>query len=342
MEDLWNYLKNLEKPIVLYGMGNGADKIISVLNDYGIKISGVFASDGFVREKNLHGMKVSDYKTAKAKFPDMAVLLCFGTALPEVIENIKNISKENEFYVPDVPVCGGDIFTLDYYKRREEEFKNISDILADEISKNVFENVIKFKLTGKPEYLFSCETDTDEPYDNFLKLNESETFLDLGAYRGDTVISFINRVKKYNKIVAIEPDIKTFKKLCENTKIIKNNVNINAFAGEKSGIVRFNANGSRGVGKSGKETEVNVISVDELNIAPTFIKMDIEGAEISAIRGTKKTISEFKPKMQIATYHKSGDLIEIPKEILKCRSDYKVYLRHNPCLPAWDINYFFV
>ena len=68
MKDLWNYLKEANKPIVLYGMGNGADKIISVLNRYGIKISGVFASDGFVRQKVFHGFNVTDYKTAKETF----------------------------------------------------------------------------------------------------------------------------------------------------------------------------------------------------------------------------------------------------------------------------------
>ena len=68
MKDLWTHLKETQKPIVLYGMGNGADKIISVLNTYDIKISGVFASDGFVREKTFHGFKVTDYKTAKQTF----------------------------------------------------------------------------------------------------------------------------------------------------------------------------------------------------------------------------------------------------------------------------------
>ena len=47
--ELWQYLKTVKKPIVLYGMGNGADKIIKVLDEYGINFQGVFASDGFVR-----------------------------------------------------------------------------------------------------------------------------------------------------------------------------------------------------------------------------------------------------------------------------------------------------
>ena len=93
--DLWNYLKQTKKPIVLYGMGNGADKIIKVLENRGIEIKGVFASDGFVRSKTFHGFKLISYSEAKEQFGDMIVLLCFGSALEDVIDNIKLISKEH-------------------------------------------------------------------------------------------------------------------------------------------------------------------------------------------------------------------------------------------------------
>ena len=82
---LWQYLKTADKPIVLYGMGNGADKIIAVLESYGIGFDGVFASDGFVRNKTFHGHKIASYGELKQKFGDMIVLLCFGSERPEVI-----------------------------------------------------------------------------------------------------------------------------------------------------------------------------------------------------------------------------------------------------------------
>ncbi|MBR4910274.1 MAG: FkbM family methyltransferase, partial [Clostridia bacterium] len=146
MEDLWHYLKTLRKPIVLYGMGNGADMVLSVCEQYGIKISGVFASEGFVRKKTFHGMPVTDYSSAKEQFGDMAVLLCFGTALPEVIKNIKRIGSECELYAPDVPVCGDTLFCREYYERRKPEFDSIREMLADEKSKRVFDGIIAFKL----------------------------------------------------------------------------------------------------------------------------------------------------------------------------------------------------
>ena len=153
MKDLWNYLKDTNKPIVLYGMGNGADKIISVLDRYDIKISGVFASDGFVRPKTFHGCAVTDYKTAKEKFGDMIVLVCFGTALPDVLDNVKRIAGEQELYAPDVPVYGGTIFDMQYVFDNKKRLEQVYNCLEDDLSKNVFKNVVKYKMTGKIDYL---------------------------------------------------------------------------------------------------------------------------------------------------------------------------------------------
>ena len=95
-KDLWQYLETTEKPIVLYGMGNGADKIINILNSRGIKISGVFASDGFVRKKTFHGFQIETYAEIKERLGSVIVLVCFGSSLTDVIANIERIAKEQE------------------------------------------------------------------------------------------------------------------------------------------------------------------------------------------------------------------------------------------------------
>ncbi|MBO7519534.1 MAG: hypothetical protein J6T73_02045, partial [Clostridia bacterium] len=156
MKDIWNYLESARKPIVLYGMGNGADAVISACEKYGIKISGVFASDGFVRAKTFHSMPVTDYETAEKVFGDMIVLLCFGTSLPPVIENIKRIAKENELYAPDVPVCGDALFCREYYERRKAEFDEVYSRLCDDASRKTFSNIVSYKLSGDINYLFAC------------------------------------------------------------------------------------------------------------------------------------------------------------------------------------------
>ncbi len=341
--DLWNYLKKATKPIVLYGMGNGADKIISVLNNYNIKISGVFASDGFVREKTFHGFTVTDYKTAKKTFGQMIVLVCFGSSLLDVINNIKRIAIEQELYAPDVPVYGDVLFNDDYVLQNKHRLEWVYNRLADQTSKKVFECAVKYKLTGRLNYLFECETPPVEIYKNILTFNDDETYFDLGAYRGDTVAEFLSVVNGYKKIIAVEPDKKTYNKLCLATQSIKNIDNINAGVCDIDGEVSFAMNGSRGSAIGKGNDIVNSVTIDALakKHIPTYIKMDIEGAESEAIKGGANTISHYKPQMQIAAYHRSEDLILIPQKVLELRNDYKIYLRHFPSVPCWDMSYYF-
>ena len=341
MKDLWNYLREQNRPVVLYGMGDGAEKVMSALSEYGISVSGVFASDGFVRPKRFCGFPVTDYKTAKENFPDMIVLLCFGTPLPDVIGNIRRIASETELYAPDVPVYGGPLFNREFYVANEENIKKVRSLLADDISVRCFDNLIKYKLTGDINLLFECETSPEEPYSSFLHLSEKENFLDLGAYRGDTVAEFIARAGKYNSITAVEPDRKTFSKLKAAVGDLYNITLINAAVSDKCGDTVFCMNGSRG-SNAGTGEPVKAVTVDSLALSPTFIKFDVEGSELAAISGASETISKLKPKMKIAAYHRSEDIFRIPLCVTEFCPDYRVYLRHSPCLPGWDTDYYFI
>lgn len=85
-----------------------------------------------------------------------------------------------------------------------------------------------------------------------------------------------------------------------------------------------------------------MISVDTLNSDFSFIKADVEGSEVQMIKGAENTILRCRSKMQIACYHRTCDLTDIPQAVCKIRDDYRIYMRHFPGLPAWDINYYFV
>ena len=117
--DLWSYLASQkEKSIVMYGMGNGADKILDVCTRYGIEVSDFFASDGFVRGHSFHGKTVLSYSQAKEKYgaENMIVLLSFASSLPSVLETIQNVADECELYAPDVDVCGTNLFTKEFFE----------------------------------------------------------------------------------------------------------------------------------------------------------------------------------------------------------------------------------
>ena len=91
-EDLWSYLARSSKKIVIYGMGNGADKVVKMCNIHNIEVADFYASDAFVRGQSFHGKTVMTYYQIKQKYGDgnFISLLSFATRLPDVIENIKN------------------------------------------------------------------------------------------------------------------------------------------------------------------------------------------------------------------------------------------------------------
>ena len=340
--DLWEYLKSTDKPIVFYGMGNGADKIYNVLKSLGKEPSAVFATDGFVRKKQVYGLTLSSLSEVENKFDDMIVLLCFGSSREEVIENVKRISSRHELYAPDVPVYGDTLFTKDFYLKNKSRFDFVYERLEDGVSKKTFCDIINAKISGKTEYLFDCETDKDEPYRTFLKLNDSEIFVDLGAYRGDTVSEFLSRVSDYKAIYAAEPDTKTFLKLENALKGLKNVNLINACISDKCGKEPFCMNASRGSSNKENATLCDSVTLDSITDRATFIKMDVEGAEAKAISGAKNLIYNCKPKMLISCYHKSEDLFLLPEKVLSIRNDYKIYMRHQRSLPAWDTCFYFI
>ena len=96
---MWDRIKRTDKPVVLYGTGNAAERILNELDVRGIRASGIFASDGFVRDRYFRGFKVLSYAEAKETFGDMLVLLAFGSHLPSVTAQIEKIASEQELLV---------------------------------------------------------------------------------------------------------------------------------------------------------------------------------------------------------------------------------------------------
>ena len=341
---MWNYLKNAEKPVAIYGMGNGAEKIIDTLNDYGVSPVGVFASDDFVRGQTFRGFTVKKYSELLQEYPDMKVLVAFGTYRDEVIENIKKIAKTSEVLAPDVAVYGGGLFTKDYYKKHKYKLEKVYNLLADEQSKKVFENCIKFRISGKIDYLFDCETDAIEANKNILKLKEDEIYCDIGAYNGDTIDEFLKFSGGFKKIFALEPDKKNFKKLSKKYGEKENVFLFNCAANDFSGEIGFNTNGGRHSVASDKGDRINAKKLDDIlnGEKATYIKYDVEGMEEQAILGAKKTIQNFKPKMLVSAYHRTEDYFKLPLLVSEIRDDYKIYMRHYKYIPAWDTQFYFV
>ena len=345
-QDLWSYLEQTDKPIVMYGMGNGADKILERLDARNIEIADFFASDGFVRGHSFHGKTVLSFSEIKEKYPDFIILLSFASSLDNMLDVFYSMNGEYEMYAPDVPVTGDGTFTLEYYNENKDKFDLARSLLADEASRHVFDNVIKYKLTGKICYLKECETLPSEAL-GILSTGKYEICVDAGAYNGDTAKQMIFDFPNLKKIYALEPDSRNFKKLSAYSEEESRVIPINAAAWNENTLLEFDASGNRNANffslNTKKTVNIPAGTIDSVcESKADYIKYDVEGAEKNALLGSKNTISSSSPDMLISVYHRNEDLFELPLLVHSLSPDSKLYLRKFKYVPAWDLNLYAV
>ena len=342
LESSWDRLKTCEKPIFIYGMGDGAEKLLDEFDRLGIKCTGVFASDDFVRGQSFRGFKVQTFSQVQAQFGNITVVLGFGTSLPEIMERIDNIEKSCEVIVPEMCVAGDVNFSkeklLSMYSQAEKAYR----LFDDDISKLTFEKLTAFKITGKLSYLREIFTDKDK-ITEILPLGENEIYCDLGAYTGDTAEELISRTGgKYERIYALEPERKNFQKCLKNLKANDNISLYNAAAWSIDTELYF----AGGAGRQGRVDaagkKVRARSLDSVLAGKkcTYIKYDVEGADLEAIKGSEYTISRYAPKICSALYHRPYDYITLPLYINSLCKGYKFYIRQERYYPAWETNLF--
>lgn len=341
LTSVWTYLKTDNKPVVLYGMGDGADKVLNAFEHFGITASAVMASDDFVRGQSFHGFKVKKLSEVEAEYGDFNIALCFASQLTDVMNTIKSVAEKHTTLVPSVPVFGDNLFDDNFIMENKEDIEKAYNLLADELSKKVYENVLKFYYTGELSLLDEITTDKDEAFNNIIRLGESEVYVDLGAYNGDTIDEFLHYCGgNYRKIIAFEPNSKNFAKLqahCENLK------NIDLWqlgAYNRNTILTFNNKAGRNSAIAETGTETMVACVDSIlcGMAAGYVKADVEGADFETLLGMKNTLQNFKPKLNFAAYHRFEDIFRLPILINQLNPEYKIYLRHHPYIPAWDTN----
>lgn len=217
-----------------------------------------------------------------------------------------------------------------------------STIYKEEIEEwllNYFNREVIVSLAKNNDIIIGKEQYFDK---EILHLCENEVFIDGGAYDFDTSKLLLKKCKP-EKIFAFEPDRDNLNKI--QTSIgTYSDVEIeliNKGLWNQADTLYFNSSGDKEscIVEEGNDM-IEVAAIDDLiQEKVTFIKMDIEGAEMNALIGAQKLISKYKPKLAICVYHKVNDLIDIPSFVLSLVPEYKLYLRHYSWTPAEMVMY---
>ena len=338
------------RPLLLFGAGNLGRRVLAGLRRVGADPF-AFIDNAEPRQGTIvDGLPVLSPTESKARHGDQAVVVvtiwtprgCL--AYPGVAKQMQALGVNTT--VPFVPLFWKypdeflPYFCLDapHHLYADAESVKGSFRLVDPDSRHEYLTQISYLLSAMDSIEIAAPTvETYFPPD-LIELSPDEVFVDCGAYDGDTLASFMQASGgRFRQVVAIEPDPLAAARLREVRERLpreaRERVVIHQRAvGVTTGWVEFESGGTPGsrVSDSG-DVSVECTALDELvgHLAPTFIKMDIEGAEEAALTGAAQTIREHRPILAICLYHLQTDIYRLPRLILQLCPDYRLHLRRQ-------------
>lgn len=356
----------MEGRVYLYGNGAYADQIMDILKRYSIAVEAVVVSKEYYNSIStaFRNNSVICYEELLRRSDTLVVVAGFDILVHKDLTNKlieeKKIQKvyelrgfnkfiHNGYSFLHPKICLIDNYngvitrnlTYDYFISNKVLFEQTYDWLEDDTSKAVMEAYLEghIELTSFPMRKFwTCQCSEDQYFaEDIVKLGGNETFVDCGAFKGDTLENFNKRVESFNRYYAFEPDARHFHDLHETMKKAKGEViHVPLGAWDKRDTLSFSTGESasacgqiiNSVCEGYKTIEVDAIDhVVADDDVVTFLKMDIEGSELKALMGAEKTIVRCKPLLAICVYHKREDLITIPQYIKQLVKEYHFYLR---------------
>ncbi|MCC7279351.1 MAG: FkbM family methyltransferase [Chromatiaceae bacterium] len=217
------------------------------------------------------------------------------------------------------------------FESHQDNYQWLACRLKDDESRRILRRLINFRLSRDILYMDGFVDAQDRQYfEPFLQLQTAgETFVDVGCFDGYTSAEFIRRCPDYRSVHAFEPEPSNMVKVRARLSGHRD-VRYHPYgASNRAATMRFETGGSASRISHSGELVINVERVDDVIDEPyTFLKMDIEGGEVSALQGASETISKYHPRLALSVYHKADDLRIIPDLVLSYRDDYDLYLRH--------------
>lgn len=329
-------------PVVIYGAGNAGRDVRRVLAARGATVL------GFLDQKATPGDEVDGLPVwspqAGMRWPSgaVAVIALFnpGADVEPIQRDLDRAGFSAVYTFLDLHDAFaaelGDRFWLTHRNRYldwEAEATHVADGWADDESRRVYAALLRFRLSH--DYAVLPALSTEAQY--FPRVPERRErplrFIDCGAFDGDTLLEVSQRGGA-EAAAAFEPDLENYRKLVRTTRNLNNLGEVTllpcAVAAEV-GQARFAASGRSGSSLSEQGEEVvTCVALDEAlaDFRPTFIKMDIEGAELEALAGARRLIETHRPDLAICVYHRPEHLWQIPRLIRSWYGDAaRYYLR---------------
>ncbi|MCX7109975.1 MAG: FkbM family methyltransferase [Proteobacteria bacterium] len=331
--------------IVLFGVGALGKATLKGLRVAGIAPVAISDNNPQLWGKEIDGIRIYSPTEAVSRWGSKATFVVTIYNGSSIREQLKSANckwaipfaplywKYAEVFIPD-SCLGLPHMIWDH----EESIRAAFAILGDDASRREYCQQIRWRFLLDYSALSPALDYKTMYYPNDLvKPSDNEVLVDCGAYDGDSIRGYLEvRGTKFNRIYAVEPDISNRKALqAFLTKLpqdISSKISVLPFAvGDKSERILFSATSdvcsSMVSGELSQVIECRSLDELEFDMAPTYIKMDIEAAEPAAIRGSKKLITTNTPIFAACIYHRSEHLWEIPLLLRQSSEEYNIFIR---------------
>src|SRR5688572_27479180 len=331
-------------PLVLCGLGRLGRIALTGLRRAGVEPVALADNSRSLQGTRVEGCDVLSVDDAVKKFGHEAVFVTTVYTARPLRDQLKALgarvasSRAVFFQHADVFLPHGSMqWPPTILAGRDDAIAGLS-IWADDASRDEYLAQLGWQLlvlTEMPAWVPPQETYFPT---GLIYLGDTESFVDCGAFDGDTLRAIIDLTGgRFNRIVAMEPDPTNFANLSRFVGTLPTEMQgritlHNVATHSHRATLRFESGDGAGSNLSdGGDLEVQAASLDELlaNESPSFVKMDIEGAEPLALAGARATLARHAPTLAICLYHQREHLWEIPRIILDANPRYHLSLRRH-------------
>lgn len=333
----------------IWGTGRLGRFVYAQLQKKQIEVSGYIDNNQYnLNDYNkIYSPQVLDSK-------DVVIIATFFYA--EIKEQLERIGIKSYIYYEDLALATEKFGVyyqafkgiFDEIEVNKEKYIQLYGLFADTLSCQVYSDIMNYRMSMDTQYTINAMKRSlakgEQYFDRVIvdKLQNDTEFFDVGGYDGESTLSFVKVVPSYKKIWFFEPDDSICDESKKRLESIENITYITAAVGEERGIVHYSALGNGGgvIEADGAET-ISMVALDEyISGGNCYIKMDVEGYELSALKGMKNSIIKYKPMLAVSVYHKPGDIHILISTILSWNPSYKVYMRHYTPIYADTVCYF--
>lgn len=331
-----------ERPIILFGAGALGQITFKALEQ--VNICPVAFSDNNESRwgQNIGGIPVLSPADAVLQYGRNAVFVVTIYNPLEIINQLQQAGCEHVVGAATLwrayPQMGthGSFGTAAPIFEQAQDVRRAMEIFADEESQREYLAQLQWRTIPDFKAMPPHRSESELYFPPGITVSDKDIFVDCGTFDGDTLRMLLsNRENNFARFIGFEPDPHNFARLQGFIETLPSNVKSkielhNVALGARNETVRFHATGTVGseINDAG-EIEMNCIRLDDAlsYCNPSFIKMDIEGAELDALTGAREIIRRTQPVLAVCSYHETDHLWRIPQMIHDIAPNYQIYLR---------------